>query len=87
MSQLIQHYQTGLSIVKSQESGESDMLYQAQFLIGEWVKAKEGKRFRVHKRNPQTSFCIDGAFIKRAEYKSKYSWLKTDYCIMSNSTA
>ena len=87
MSQLIQHYQTGLSIVKSQETGESDMLYQAQFLIGEWVKAKEGKRFRAHKRNPQTSFCIDGAFIKRAEYKSKYSWLKTDYCIMSNSTA
>lgn len=87
MSQLIQHYQTGLSIVKNQETEEVDMLYQVQFLIGEWVKAKEGKRFRAHKRNPETSFCIDGAFIKRAEYKSKYSWLKTDYCIMSNSTA
>ena len=87
MSQLIQHYQTSFSIVGSPERGEIDMLYQAQYLIGEWVKSHEGKRFRDAGRNPEVSFRIDGSFIRRTEYKSKYSWPKTDYCIMSKSTA
>ena len=87
MSQLIQHYQTSFSIVRARERGGNDMLYQAQFLIGEWVKKHESKRFRGAGRNPEVSFRIDGSFRKRTEYKSKYSWLKTDYCIMSKSTA
>ena len=87
MSQMIQHYQTSFSIVAPPERGEIDILYQAQFLMGEWVKAHEGKRFRDAGRNPEVSFLIDGSFKKRTEYRSKYSWLKTDYCIMSKSTA
>lgn len=86
MSQLIQHYQTSFVVVGENQSGENK-LYQAQYLIGEWIKAKESKRFKAMRRNKQASFLLDGNFVRRSNYDSHYSWCKTNYCKMENSLA
>lgn len=86
MSQLIQHYQTSFVVVGENQSGENK-LYQAQYLIGEWIKAKEFKRYKSMGRNKLASFLLDGNFVRRSNYASHYSWCKTNYCIMENSLA
>lgn len=79
MSQLIQHYQTSFTVVGEGQTGENK-LYQAQRLIGEWVKNHEVKRYRALERNKSVSFLLNSSFHRRANYESKYSWCKTNYC-------
>ena len=86
MSQIIQHYQTSFVIQNETQTGENK-LYQAQRLIGEWVKSHEGRRFRESGRDKSASFLIDGNFQRRAYYSSKFSWCTTDYCIEDDSLA
>lgn len=86
MSQIIRHYQTSF-VVDNDKQTAANKLYQAQRVIGEWVKAHERERFARLKRDKTSSFLIDGNFTHRAHYKSKYSWCKTDYCLEEDSTA
>ena len=86
MSQIIQHYQTSFVIRNDEQSGENK-LYQAQHLIGEWIKSHENKRFRMMGRDKRTSFLLDGGFRRRCNFKSSFSWCKTDYCIGEDSLA
>lgn len=86
MSQIIRHYQTSF-VVDNDKQTAANKLYQAQRVIGEWVKAHERKRFARLKRDKTSSFLIDRNFTHRAHYKSKYSWYKTDYCLDEDSTA
>lgn len=86
MSQIIRHYQTSF-VVDNDKQTAANKLYQAQRVIGEWVKAHERKRFARLKRDKTSSFLIDRNFTHRAHYKSKYSWCKTDYCLDEDSTA
>lgn len=79
MSQMIQHYQTSFVVQNETQTGENK-LYQAQRLIGEWIKSHEYKRFRDSGRDRDSSFLIDGNFQRRAHYASKFSWCFTDYC-------
>lgn len=86
MSQVIQHYQTSFVVVNDSQEGDNK-LYQAQHLIGEWIKAHENKRFRAMRRDKRASFLLDGNFRRRASYSSQYSWCKTNYCVMEDSLA
>lgn len=86
MSQIIRHYQTSF-VVDNDTQTATNKLYQAQRVIGEWVKDHEYKRYIRLKRDKSSSFLIDGNFTHRAYYKSKYSWCKTDYCLEEDSTA
>ena len=86
MSQLIQHYQTSFVIQNDTQSWDNK-LYQAQFLIGEWIKSHELGRFRKMKRDKRASFKIDSNFTHRASYASCHSWCKTDYCREEDSLA
>lgn len=85
MSQRIRHYQT--SFVISGGNLEIDKLYQAQYLVGEWVKSIESARYRKMERDKNASFLLTGDFIRRAEYKSRYSWCKTNYFVSEDSRA
>lgn len=85
MSQIIRHYQTSFVVDNDTQTG-ANKLYQAQYVIGEWVKEHERKRFRLN-RDKTSSFLIDGSFTHRAYYTSKCSWCKTDYCLEEDSTA
>jgi len=85
MSQRIRHYQT--SFVVSGGNPDIDKLYQAQYLVGEWVKGIEGSRYAKMRRNRSASFLIKGDFTHRAEYKSRYSWCKTNYYVSEDSCA
>ena len=86
MSQLIQHYQTSFVVVGEQQDGKNK-LYQAQYLIGEWIKNHEKKRYRAMRRDKRASFLLDGNFRRRANYASNFSWCKTNYCLMEDSLA
>ena len=86
MSQIIRHYQTSF-VVDNDKQTAANKLYQAQRVIGEWVKDHERRRFARLKRDKTSSFLIDGNFTHRAYYKSKFSWCKTDYCLDEDSTA
>lgn len=79
MSQLIQHYQTSF-VVQNDTQSWDNKLFQAQYLVGEWIKQRESKRFHQMGRDKTVSFILDGAFKRRSVYKSKYSWCRTDYC-------
>ena len=61
MSQIIRHYQTSF-VVDNDKQTAANKLYQAQRVIGEWVKAHERERFARLKRDKTSSFLIDGNF-------------------------
>ncbi len=86
MSQNITHYQTSFVIRNEKQSGDNK-LYQAQYLIGEWIKRHENSRFRRSGRDSNVSFLIDGNFKRKAKYSSSCSWCKTNYCKTDNSFA
>ena len=86
MSQTITHYQTSFVIRNEGQSGDNK-LYQAQYLIGEWIKRHEGKRFREKGRDSRVSFLIDSNFTRKARYSSNCSWCKTNYCKTDHSFA
>lgn len=86
MSQLIQHYQTSF-VVHNENQAWDNKLFQAQYLIGEWIKGHETQRFKKMGRNKFVSFTLTSDFRYRGYYKSKYSWCKTDYCKEDNSWA
>ena len=86
MSQMIQHYQTSFVIHNEKQTG-ANQLFQAQRLIGEWIKSHEIRRYRDSGRDKDSSFLIDGGFHRRVHYASKCSWCDTDYCIEEDSVS
>ena len=86
MSQQIQHYQTSFVVKGGKLTGEYK-LYQAQYLVGEWIKDIEKRRYLKRRRDKQSSFLIKGDFTHRAYYSSRYSWCKTNYCVTDGSKA
>lgn len=87
MSQLIQHYQTSF-VIKDDAQNADIKLYQAQYVIGEWIKNKESGRFRKSGRDPSSSFLLNrGDFFHRSKYASKYSWCKTNFANTDESLA
>lgn len=87
MSQSVQHYQTSFVVKGGSQSGENK-LYQAQYVIHEWIKSHELKRYRERRRDKSSSFLLNsGDFFRRAKYQSKYSWCKTNYFISDRGKA
>lgn len=85
MSQLIQHYQTSF-VIKNDEQDAQNKLFQAQYVIGEWIKKKESRRFREMGRDKTCSFFLmGGEFRHRARFQSKCSWCKTNYANTDDS--
>ena len=86
MSQLIQHYQTSFSIRGGALSGE-EKLGLAQDRIATWIRTHEHKRYVDLGRNRKTSFFMASNFATKANYRSTYSWCKTNSCTTENSIA